>query len=55
MVLYNLAEENKALTNATHVALEEAKAQLQATSKMALQNRLKLDFYYGLKMQCVDV
>lgn len=51
MMLYNLTGQIKA---STHVAPEEIK-ELQPTSKMALQNRLKLDFYYGLKMECVDV
>lgn len=42
-MVYNLNGQIKAFANATHVGLKELNAQLQATSKMTLQNRLMLD------------
>lgn len=42
-ILYNFTRQTEALASAAPVGLEELNVQLQATSNMALQNKLVLD------------
>lgn len=67
IVLHNLSLQVETLANATQIGLNEFNAQVQATSKMASQNRLALDLlllkehgvcgYIGLKndLCCIHI